>query len=276
MGALSLPPDGRNVYADNLFYDGANNAYVSWTVDSHGQLSYLAQPNLPLYATAGGWPFSYSANGRFVYTNSVCKWDGSVWGLSRNQERILSFFNPEAAAPPPVDGQSSVCSQAVATSSRGYAAVAWNGSYCCGGPPTIVTYAIQPNGALNLVPGSELLQSVGSTPGFTMAFDPSGTYLAVGLNRGIQMYRLQSNGVLAAIGGVQQPSVPFSSLAWDNGNHLYAVTDENSQYCENGSGACGLYIFNSNQGALTLTLTLAPGSPHLINQAESVAVLPGS
>jgi hypothetical protein len=267
--SLSLPPDGRNLYTDNWYVDGANNAYESWTVASSGQLSYLPSPGgMPLYSTAGGWPFSFTTDGHFAYTWSVCRWDGSVWGFTRRANGTLAAMNPNALGLPPFNYQgSSECSQGVAPSARGYAVVAWNGGFCCGGPTGIASYVQQNNGTLIQIPGSEI-----ETPENAMAFDPSGQYLAVALNGGIQVYQLQSNGRLTAIGPVQEVAIPFSNLNWDNANHLYAITQASSQLCQNGNSSCGLYIFNARAGALTL----APGSPHTISQPGSLAVLPGS
>jgi hypothetical protein len=92
----------------------------------------------------------------------------------------------------------------------------------------------------------------------SMAFDPTGQYLAVAGQAGIQMYSLQSGGTLTAIGSIVDPGVPFNVVRWDTSNHLYAI---------NGSG---LYAFTSSAGVLTQ----APGSPIPLTEAGSLAVLP--
>jgi hypothetical protein len=268
VGGLTLTPNGRDLYTDELYFDGANNVYLAWAVSSSGQLSYLSSPSLPPYSTAGGFPFAYSANGSFAYTWSSCSRDGSVWGFAVRPNGSLNRLNPGAQPPPPQQGQGgSDCSQAIAISSSGYAAVAWNGSYCCGGPPVIATYSIQSTGALSMVSGSEQYISCQNSP---MAFDPSSRYLAVGCN-GIQIYALSARGLLTPIGSIQLPTVPFGSLAWDSANHLYGIPQTGWQVCQSNGSACGLYIFNSNAGMLTL----APGSPHTLSQPGSLAVLSG-
>jgi hypothetical protein len=262
--SLSLPLDGRNLYTDNWFFDGSNNDYESWTVGTGGVLTYLSGPNpMRLYSTAGGWPLTFTADGRFAYVWSVCKWDGGVWGYRRHAGGMLTPFQSDAQglAGPDVDSWS-LCSQGIATSALGYVAAAWNGSLCCGGPEGIATYRIGNNGVLSKV--SQVITNENA-----MAFDPSGRYLAVALTGGIQMYQLQSNGTLLPIGAVQEPAVPFGSFAWDSSGHLYAITNPSSQFCQQSGSACGLYIFNSNAGGLSL----APGSPYAIPQASSVTVL---
>lgn len=267
VAGLSLAPDNRTLYTDELYFDGANSAYLAWGASANGNLSYLASPSLPPYSTAGAFPFAYSADGRFAYTWSFCNWDGSVWGFSRQANGTLHRMSTVGAqAPPPQQGQGgSYCSQAVAVSSAGYVAVAWNGGFCCGGAPVIATYALHSDGSLALVPNSEQYISCQTSP---MAFDPSGHYLAVGCN-GIQVYSLGAQGLLSPTGTPQQTSVPFGDLAWDNAGHLYGIPQSGWQVCQNGGSACGLYIFNANSGALSL----APGSPHTLAQPGSLAVI---
>jgi hypothetical protein len=267
VGGLSITPDGRSIYTDELYYDGANNVYQAWKVALHGQLSYVASSGLPLYATAGGFPFSYSASSVFAYTWSPCNRDGAVWGFARRANGSLARMNPAAQPPPPQQGQGgSDCSQAVAVSSLGYVAVAWNGDFCCGGPPIIATYAIQGSGSLSLVAGSEQNIACDYSP---MAFDPTGRYLAVACN-GVQVYSLEAKGQLTPIGAAQERSVPFGTLAWDNANHVYGIPQTNWTECQNNGSACGLYVFNSSAGNLSLAL----GSPHTVTQPGSLAVLP--
>jgi hypothetical protein len=267
VGGLSLTPNGRNLYTDELYFDGANNVYLAWGVNSSGQLSYLPPPSLPPYSTAGGFPFAYTSNSGFAYTSSSCSRDGSVWGFTLRPNGSLNRLNVGAQPPPPQQGQGgSDCAEVVATSALGYAAVAWDGGFCCGGPPVIATYAIQSNGSLTMIANSEQYVSCQGSP---MAFDPSGRYLAVACN-GIQIYSLNAQGLLTAIGSAQQPTVPFGSLAWDSANHLYGIPQAGWQQCQNNGSACGLYVFDSNAGVLTL----ASGSPHTLSQPGSLAVLP--
>jgi hypothetical protein len=267
VGGLSLSPDNRTLYTDEWYWDGSNNVYLAWKADSNGQLSYRAAPGLPPYSTAGAFPFAYSAAGNYAYTWSFCSKDGSVWGFARRQDGTLIRMNKlNAEPPPPQQGQQgSDCSQALATSAAGFVAVAWNGDFCCGGPPVIATYAIQSNGALTLVANSEQFISCDNSP---MAFDPTGRYLAVGCN-GIQVYALGTQGQLTPTGTAQQTSVPFGTVAWDNANHVYAIPQAGWQECQNGGPACGLYVFNSNAGVLSL----ASGSPHTVAQPGSLAVI---
>lgn len=91
-----------------------------------------------------------------------------------------------------------------------------------------------------------------------MAFDPSGNFLALAGQNGIQMYQLAPGGTLVAVGTPQQTTASFNDVAWDHANHLYAI-----------SGST-LYVFNLANGALTQ----APGSPYNVTVSGTLAVLP--
>ena len=292
---LSLDLTGQTLYVFENFYDGSDNAYLSWKIAPDGSLSYVPdQTDNPVWATAGGWPLSFATNDRYAYTTSVCKWDGNVWGLLRNPETgSVTYFNSGAAPPPPLLAGGYVgCSDALAVSSTGFVTVLWDGAYCCGCNGVLqATYTINKDGTLGLVPNSAFVPTVTECEGWNcrdMAFDPSGRYLAISgavytsdyppytSYSAIQTYQLQADGTLAAIGPPRrwEPStVYFSSVAWDNANHLYALSTQ----CERSSYyncASFLYIFNATEG----TLTPAPGSPHPVGpgSATDLVIIPGS
>ena len=89
-----------------------------------------------------------------------------------------------------------------------------------------------------------------------LSFDPTGNYLAVAGNGGLQIYSMSSGGALTAVGGAQDASVDFADVAWDKSNHLFATSSSQ------------LYVFSSSNG----TLTPASGSPY--GGGAGLAVLP--
>ena len=148
------------------------------------------------------------------------------------------------------------CPNDLAVSAMNYVVVAYDDVSSPGSNYLLAVYTLNSDGTLGLVNNSEV-----TTPftGETSAvFDPSGTYLAVAGNAGIQMYRLQSGGTLAAVGSVVESNVSFTELRWDNSNHVYAISNS------------GLYVFASANGVLTKS----PGSPLPTTDAGSLAVLP--
>jgi len=292
VAGLRLDNTGQSMYTFEWFYDGPNNAILNWTVSAGGELSYLSDDGLPLGATAMGWPLNFAPDDRHAYVSSVCKWDGSVEGVTRLNNGSLEWFEDEAQPPPPlVAGGYVGCSDWVAVSSLGYAAVQWDGSYCCGyNGALMASYVINQDGTLSLVPNSAQVPQVYSWSGFgnsTQVFDPTGKYLAIAGSvtigdyppyqsyAAIQVYELQPDGKLASLGEPQHwpPSnTPgFIYAAWDNANHLYAVNSLCGRDYQNCTSA--LYIFNFSNGVLTP----APGSPHSVaGSAASLALMPGS
>ena len=211
-GGLSLDLSGQTLYVFEWFFDGSNNAYLTWSIAPDGSLSYVSNPSQdPIYATAGGWPLSFSPDDRYAYTTSVCKWDGSVWGFLRNADNgRLIRLNPDAEPPPELFPNGDVgCVTNLAVSAAGYAAIEFTGGYCCNWDGSLLgTYRINPDGTLALIPGSGLMLYENS-----MAFDPSGKYLAMlqvvqtgqsSYQSFIQMYELLPDGKLATVGAPQQ------------------------------------------------------------------------
>ncbi|HEY1731493.1 MAG TPA: hypothetical protein VGG15_07080, partial [Terriglobales bacterium] len=152
--------------------------------------------------------------------------------------------------------QEQVCNvNTVSASSQGFVTLGWyGGGLGCNNGYILGSYTVGSNGGLNFVPGSQITPAVHEN---AMAFDPSGTYLALAGN-GIQVLKLRSNGSMSVLGAPVQVQ-GLNYVLWDNANHLYAVSDR-------------LYIFNFNGQ----TLTQAPGSPYPIANPVSLAVVPAS
>ena len=283
MEVFSLNPDrsGQTLY-DSVVCSSCNNYFDQWVIGSAGQLTYLGDPStFATLSAAWGWkPLTFALNDRFAYTATTCHYDGAVEGVARHSNGTLTSFHPQAAPPPPLQAGGQVgCSDDVAASTAGYVAALWDGQYCCGYNGTLLgAYTINSDGTLALVYGSAAMPSVGES---SMAFDPTGAYLALAgwlgdpsQNVGaIQIFKLQTDGRLVAVGGAQLPpgAPAFQYVQWDNAHHLYAVTTDCYGTCSN-PNSYGLYVFNFNGQSLTQ----APGSPHAINNTTSLAVVPGS
>ncbi len=251
--ALSLDRSGQTLYAAELNYDGTgNNAYSSFGISSAGALTFLNSSNVD--ANYHG-PLVFSQNNQYAYGEGCYHFNSEIYGFSRSGDGTLTSFNTNAQLPPNLDPNTMWCPNDSAASAGNYLAVVFydlsqqNGSYY------LATYTINSDGTLALVANSEI-----ATP-FTgetaVSFDPSGQYLAMAGQAGIQVYQISAGGILTAVGDVQQPSVAFNALRWDGAGHLYAVSSS------------GLYIFTSNNGQLTLD-----GSPYPVTNGGSVAVVP--
>ncbi len=280
VAGITLDDSGQNLYAFEGLYDGANSAILTWTLDTDGQVAYDGSAGLPLGATVMGWPLNFAADNRHAYSTTVCKWDGEVQGVARNANGAIQYFDAKAVPPPPLGpGQEVGCTDYIAVSSAGYATVLWDGSYCCGyNGVAQAMYTINGDGTLSLVPNSTFIPAVTIDECWScasMAFDPSGRYLAIagsisGPYAAIQIYELQADGRLQAMGPPQHwgaSSTAFTSVAWDSANHVYAT----NSFCDRRRNQCSLTldIFNFANGVLTP----APGSPHVLGEGSPASLL---
>jgi len=262
----ALNPDRAGQTLNTVVSCGSCNSYVfPWAVGADGQLSHIASSGLPDGPAKWAGVMTFSPDNRFAFTS---EWEGSLGTLQRNSNGSLRWINPGFVnAPPLPDPAEQVCMMTdFASSEQGYVIAAWYG----GGPGCnpgyiIANYTVASNGLLQQVPDSAFTPQVYET---AMAFDPTGSYLAIAGN-GVQIYKLQSNGTLSAVGNTSQvPGAPgFQKVLWDGAGHVYALTQDCYQRC---GPNYGLYIFNFDGQALTA----APGSPHAVYNATSLAVIP--
>lgn len=254
VGSIVLDRTGQTLYATEINYDGADDdAYTIWKVNSDGSLLYIAATGISAdYFT----PLTFSGNDVYAYSFGCYFAGWQINGFTRNTNNgMLSSFNPNAAIPPSNDGQM-WCPDDLAVSAMNYVAIDYNDVGNPGSNYMLATYTLNSDGTLGLVQNSETTTPFNGE--HSMVFDPTGTYLAVAGNAGIQMYRLQTGGTLAPVGSVVDANVAFNVVRWDNSGHLYAISSS------------GLYIFTSSSGVLRQD----PGSPLPVSQAGSLAVLP--
>ena len=266
-GLAYIPdPGGQAVYALNLDRTGqtlnavdscgsCNSEVLPWSISAGGELSYIGGATMPLGPAKWQGVITFSPDNRYAYT-PIAQDFGT---LQRNSNGTLTWIHPGFVYAPPLSNlQLQVCNiNTVAASAQGYVTLAWygGGPGCNAGGYILGNYTVGSDGGLSLVPGSGVTPQVQEN---ALAFDPSGTYLAVAGN-GIQILKLRPHGTMTAIGNPVQ-ATGLQNVLWDNSNHVYALTE--------GS----LYIFNFDGQALTP----APGSPHPVPNATSFAVVPGS
>lgn len=268
----NLNPD-RSGKTLNIGAVWPNSDFAPFAIQSDGSLSYLG-------TTISGCGKSqalltFSPDNRWAYDQ--------CWGVydkyGRQSSGILDGpFNLSMSQPPSPLASGACQPVLLASSSLGYLAVVWNGSsYFCDASQgnLLATYAIDPDGNPQLVPGSTQAPQIWES---AIAFDPTGTYLALAGYVGnqssgaIQVFKLQSDAKPVILGSpiLLSGVTNVSSLRWDNSGHLFALGTAQGTSCAAHNAACGLYIFNvTAQG-----VTAAPGSPHIVASPSSVAVLP--
>ena len=107
-------------------------------------------------------------------------------------------------------------------------------------------YTINADGTLTAVANSQVKTASTSANTVATNFDPTGSFLAVAGDGGVQTFAINANGTPAAVASPQSAGANFQNVAWDNSNHVFAANSSQ------------LYVFNSSTGVLTP----ASGSPH--------------
>ncbi len=228
-----------------------NSEVLPWAIGADGQLSYMSSPTLQDGPAKWQGVMTFSPDDHFAYT-PIAQDFGM---LRRNANGTLAFIHPGPVyAPPLPNPQEQVCNiSTVSASVQGFVTLSWYGGGlgCNDNGYILGNYTVGSNGGLNFVPGSQIAPAVHEN---AMAFDPSGTYLAVAGN-GIQVLQLHSNGTMSVLSAPVQVQ-GLNYVLWDSANHVFALGDS-------------LYIFNFNgQG-----LTQAPGSPYSIANPVGLAVV---
>jgi len=250
--AMSLDHTGQTLYAmenagsDDLYY-------LSFSIGPDGKIANVGKigPNVN-YSSS----LVFSPDNNYAYGFGCFHIGWQITAFRRNGDGMLAQIGTNAGWPAYAGtGNGQVyCPVAEAVSQTGYLAVADAvlGTTTRG----VGTYKLNSDGSLSLVQNSALQTQL--TDVHAMNFDPSGEFLALAGNGGIQMYQLASSGTLAPVGGVQESGSNFVGVQWDSDNHLYAIS------------SAGLSVFTNAQGVLTP----AAGSPHGAGAAGTLAVLP--
>lgn len=251
--AMSLDHTGQTLYAmENAGSD--DTYYFFFSIGSNGKITNTGKigPNVNYVS-----PLVFSPDNNYAYGSGCFHIGWDITGFHRNSDGTLTRLDDRSTNPavPAYGGTGQFyCPVSEAISQNGYLAVADAelGTNTTG----LGAYKINADGSLTFVQNSTLATQLSSIHG--MNFDPSGQYLALAGNGGIQMYQLTPQGTFTPIGGVQQPGTNYLGAQWDANNHLYAISSD------------GLHVFTNSQGMLTP----APGSPHAAGSAGTLAVLP--
>jgi predicted secreted protein len=160
-------------------------------------------------------------------------------------------MNPGTPQGPTGNPGEAFCPHALATSAKGYLAVLWMpfgfaSSGQVGTETYVMTYTINADGTLTAVANSQVKTASTSANTVATNFDPTGGFLAVAGDGGVQTFAINANGAPAAVASPQSAGANFQNVAWDNSNHIFAANSSQ------------LYVFNSSTGVLTQ----ASGSPH--------------
>lgn len=124
---------------------------------------------------------------------------------------------------------------------------------CCGyyGPVQLGSYSINSSGSISSTNTYEDMP----TPSITideMEMSPSGKVLATA-GTGLQIFHFNGASPITNFGSALLPGVSINQLAWDNNNHLYALSYATSK----------LYVYT----VTTTSISEASGSPYTVDNA---------
>jgi hypothetical protein len=250
VGAMVLDHTGSSLYVVEINFDGTNNdAYATFSVGRNGRLSFVA--NGPSGVNFNG-PLTFSQDNRFAYGQGCYFLGWDLFGYERLSNGALQLIAAHGNPPPSME---TLCPGPSAASAKNVLAVAV-GNPGINTNTQLATYLINSNGTLTLSSNSLLVTPFSSVS--SVAFDPTGTYLAVGGYFGVQIYKLGAGADLIPVGTPAVSSSIINDLKWDKTNHVYALSGKS------------LHILNFSQGALSE----AAGSPYSVAQQGVLAVLP--
>lgn len=249
VGAITLDRTASTLYVGEINFGGPDNAAYAEFATSHSETLRLITTT-PVHVDFDG-PLFFSPDNQFAYGRGCFFIDWDIFAFHRLADGTLKAFDPGNTFPPNPSNDI-LCPSNLASSAKGFLAVAY-GVASAGAKQKIVVDKITSTGGLEV-----LTNSVKSTnfTGMAMRFDPTGTFLAVAGNAGIEVFRLNVNGTLTKIGSVVEPGVSFADVHWDDAGHAFAISNS------------ALYVFTLNNNGLTLT-----GRPHPVSHAGSLAVI---
>jgi hypothetical protein len=263
--SLSLDHTGANLYVGDIYADGANNGYQFYAIGPNGVLHYLGLSS-PLNVEID-LPLWFSPDNQFAYNANCVKFDPTPYGYRRKAGGTLQYLFLNPTIPSTNQSGTGYCTGPVATgrSNQLVMALTPGEPYTFTGPSQLAIYSIHPDGSLTT--GSTAVNMPKSNVHFVadMKFDPSGKYVAVAGDKGLQLFRFNGVNPLTRLGN-PATGVEIDQLTWDNANHLYALS---SPYGTN-APTHKLFLFTLKNGRLVP----APGSPRNVPKAFSVTVAP--
>ena len=272
---LYFDRSGQSVYATvNNYQCADNNAIASFAVDpSAASLNYLGIENIgydssPQIAFLGNNAFAYSA------LNDTCMY-GGIDSFARGSNGLLTSFatnaTPQQGPPAPPGAASagvklaSYAAGLTATDNANH--IAMEEDPCFQQNGTVATqvqlavWTADATGAVTTTDTSATMPGNKITTPMDMKISPDGTLLAVGGIGGLQIFHFNGANSITADTDVLTTD-PHPAVAWDNQNHLYAITLAGASP---GINPGKLYVFTVLRYAQGSTAPQqAPGSPYTL------------
>lgn len=250
---LFLDHTGSSLYSD---YYTLNNDYLAFMINQfNGEFSYLNDvPGGPGF----GYVLSFIGNNQYGYSSDCYHFSPEIYGVQRNSSGNISRLNinPPLPSIPSGYGYCPYLAAADPTNHLAVAVQAMKGYGDIAGPYQFASYTADASGNLTTNSTYKNMPAtlVGNVNDYWMS--PSGKYLAVGGNKGLQLFHFNGANPLTRFTGLLT-STSIDQMFWDNANHLYAISRK--------AGKLFVYTVNSTG------VTQAPGSPHTITGAHTLS-----
>jgi hypothetical protein len=264
-GVISVYLDhtGSTLYGD--FYT-TNNDYLSFSINqTTGQLNEVGDlPGGP----SDNNPVSFIGNNIYAYSSSCYHFGPEIIGVQRNTNGTLARLNNFSPPFPAEKSGGFYCPWRAAADPTNHLAIAMeplNSNWGQDGAWQLATYTVGSTGTLttNSTYSNMPKVLVGAVNDYWMS--PDGKYLAVGGSSGLQIFHFNGANPMTKLTGVLTSS-PIVQVFWDNSGHVYAL----SQSYPSGPSTGKLFVYTvTSKGT-----TQAPGSPHIITNAQNLIVLP--
>jgi List-Bact-rpt repeat protein len=252
---------GSTVYDLDYVSDCANNQYGAFSVgSSSGALTFnaLSSAASPVFNK----PLSFLANDRYGYSASCWHYIQEIYGFKRNSDGSLTLVSNLGSAPPmptPPPGDT-YCPWLAAADTSNHVAITLSAmnayTFQADGPTQIAVYSADSAGNLstNSTAADMPAVAVGNVGDIQMS--PAGNYLAVA-GTGVQVFNFNGANSVTPLTGLLT-NTPIDQIAWDQNNHLYAISKSAGQ----------LLVFTVTSAGTSQ----APGSPYNLTAPLNVAI----
>jgi hypothetical protein len=259
-GNVFLDHTGASLYDGYINLHGTgDNGYQAYSIDkSNGKITLLNDVGS---STEFGNTLSFIASNQYAYSSSCYHFTPVIFGFQRQTSGALTELNINPPLPKPPSGDY-YCPFLAAADPANHVAIPvqpLSGYGSVAGPYQLATYTASGTGNLSTTSTYSNMPKVSVGNVTSLGMSPSGAFLAVGGNFGMQVFHFNGANPITKYTGLLTAS-QADQMFWDNANHLYAVSRSGGK----------LYVF-------TITSTgyvQAPGSPHYITNPENLIVLP--
>lgn len=270
-GAI-LDHSGKYLYVQLWTYQSSGNcaAWQSYKIASNGDLSFLGNADYSGYVDgyaiadsvptisssdkyAYGVAFSYEEGEGYNFAQFAPFRQGSNGALDVNG----SFSETDPTPDPKAEGgwnqvllAADPAGHLAALMFEGYPS-SGTGAYTQAGPMLLGSYTIESNGSVKSTNSFKDMPSPAESVGL-MRMSPSGKLLVLA-NPGLQMFHFNGASPITKFSSLMLPGISIDQLAWDNNNHLYALS-----YASN-----KLYVYT----VTTTGVSEVANSPFTVNNA---------